>query len=163
MKTPFAIIINGAINSGKTSVSKALQRLIPRLAHVEVDDIGAFIQWMPLEQRIPLNLKNAGLVGRVFLDAGIPVVISYPLMEDEHARLVQALAPYPSHTFTLSPSLEIAQSNRGSRILEPREAERVAYHYKIGISKPSFGVIIDNGRETPDASALRIWNAVRGG
>lgn len=162
MEKPFVIIINGSINSGKTSVSKALQRLIPELAHIEVDDIGTFIQWMPLEQRIPLNLKSAGLVGRVFLDAGIPVVISYPLMENEHSALVQALAPYPSHTFTLSPPLEIAQSNRGTRSLEPRESERIAYHYKIGIPKPSFGMIIDNGGGNPEDSALRIWNAVRG-
>lgn len=71
MRCPIAIVLNGSINSGKTSVSKALQKIIPELAHIEVDDLGAFVDWMPLDQQIPLNLKNAGLVARVFLDAGI--------------------------------------------------------------------------------------------
>lgn len=161
MKTPFAIIISGSINSGKTSVSKALQRQVHGLAHIEVDDIGAFIDWMPLEQQIPLNLKSAGLIARVLLDAGIPVVISYPLTEDEHTKLIQSLTPYPSHTFTLSPSLQIARSNRGSRVLDAWELDRITYHYQTGISRPSFGVTIDNGNEGPDDSALRIWNYVQ--
>lgn len=161
MNGPIAIVMNGSINSGKTSVSKALQKIVPELAHVEVDDLGAFVEWMPLDQQIPLNLKNAGLVARVFLDAGISVVISYPLTEHEHASLARAINPYAIYTFTLSPALGIAQSNRGSRKLEKCEIERIAYHYEIGISKPSFGIIIDNGNESPDESARRIWASIK--
>ena len=163
MNNPFAIVISGSINSGKTSVSKELQKIVPELAHVEVDDLGAFIDWMPLEEQIPLNLKNAGLVSKVFLEAGISVVISYPLDRDEHAILIQALAPYRTHSFTLAPSLEIAQSVRGSRTLSSWEVARIAYHYQIGIPNSSFGHRIDNGYESAESTATRIYETIKEG
>lgn len=62
------IIINGPINSGKTTISQELQRRLPQLAHIEVDDLRHFISWMDLEESISLNLKNTVAVGKVFLD-----------------------------------------------------------------------------------------------
>lgn len=40
------IIINGPINSGKTTLAKILWEKIPNTAHVEVDKIREFIDWM---------------------------------------------------------------------------------------------------------------------
>ena len=144
MNSPFAILLNGSINSGKTTVSKALQSVVPNLAHVEVDTLGEFIGWLPLEEQIPLNLANAVSVSLNFLHAGISIVISYPLTSQEHSRLVKAFLPFPTHTFTLSPPLEVAQSRRGARELSEWEVERVAYHYSSGIATPAFGVVLDN-------------------
>ena len=49
------ILLNGSINSGKTTVAKQLIQLLPRTAHVEVDDLREFIRFLPLAEAIPLN------------------------------------------------------------------------------------------------------------
>jgi hypothetical protein len=37
------ILLNGCINSGKSSTGRALARLLPRAAHVELDDLRHFM------------------------------------------------------------------------------------------------------------------------
>jgi hypothetical protein len=161
MNSVFAILVNGSINSGKTTVSKQLQSLVLNLAHIEVDTLGDFIEWLPLEEQIPLNLTNAVSVGLNFLRAGISVVVSYPLTSHEHSRLVSAFLPFPTYTFTLSPSLEVAQSRRGPRELTKWEIQRIAHHYACGIATPGFGVVLDNSTESAAATALRIVRYLR--
>lgn len=157
---PFALLINGSINAGKTTVARALRVLFPSLAHVEVDALGEFLPTLPFRDEIALNLKNAALVTRSLLDAGHPVIVTYPLSNDEHARLASALAPYPTLAFTLAPPLEIALGNRGSRALTPWEVERIQHHYAVGVPCPAFGRVINNSRESPGATASRILAAL---
>jgi hypothetical protein len=141
---PFVILLNGSINAGKTTVARALCHALPRTAHVEVDALHDFIEWMPLEESIPLNLQNAAAVATNFLAYGLNVVISYPLNPRDYDYLTTQLLQYPIHCFTLSPRLEVAQQNRGTRELTPWERERVAFHYESGIATPPFGITIDN-------------------
>jgi hypothetical protein len=153
---PVTILINGSINAGKTTVSQALCALLPRTAHVEVDTLHDFIEWMSLEESIPLNLKNAAAVGRNFLEYGLNVVISSPLNLPDYEYLVAELAGFPLACFTLSPPLEVAQRNRGARALSDWEHQRIAYHYATGIAHPAFGTIIDNAAQTPQQTAEAI-------
>jgi ribosomal protein S18 acetylase RimI-like enzyme/8-oxo-dGTP pyrophosphatase MutT (NUDIX family) len=157
---PFALLLNGSINAGKTTVARALRVLFRALAHVEVDALSDFLPTLPLEEQIALNLKNAALVTRSLLDAGHPVVVTYPLSTDDHAELARALAPYPVYTFTLAPPLEIALRNRGGRTLTVWEEERIRHHYATDIPRPAFGSVIDNSQESPDATARRILAAL---
>jgi hypothetical protein len=159
---PFALLINGSINAGKTTVAKALQALVPRLAHVEVDALNALLSAsaLTLEQRIPLNLRNAALVARTFLDAGLPVVVTYPLYSDDHAVLSAALAPYPVHTYTLAPPLETALADRGTRSLTGWEKDRIRHHYATGIPRPTFGVVLDNSDQPPSVTAVCILESI---
>ena len=53
------VLLNGSINSGKTSVAKAMCSKASGYAHIEVDSLRDFIRWMPLIESIQLNLKNA--------------------------------------------------------------------------------------------------------
>lgn len=69
-------------------------------------------------------------------------------------------ASAPIHVVTLSPSLEIALSDRGTRPLSDAEKERIAYHYKSGIAQPAFGTIIDNSHQTPEETAEAILSVV---
>jgi chloramphenicol 3-O-phosphotransferase len=86
--TPMVIWLNGAINSGKTATAKALQKLVPRTAHVEVDSLNAFIDWMPLQESIPIDLDNAVAVATVFFSHRLNVVVTYPLnLSPEHGLL----------------------------------------------------------------------------
>ena len=51
------IFINGSINSGKSTISKLLVEGLPNTALIEIDSVRAMIDWMPLEQAIPLTLR----------------------------------------------------------------------------------------------------------
>jgi len=158
---PVIVLINGSINAGKTTVSKALGDLLLRTAHIEVDSLDDFIQWMSLEESIPLNLKNAAAIARNFLDYGLNVVISYPLNLSDYTYLVKELAGFPLYCFTLSPPLEVAQRNRGARELSEWEIQRIAFHYATGIAHPPFGSSIDNATQTPQQTAALIVSSLK--
>lgn len=152
------ILLSGSINAGKTTVSKMLVHLLPRTAHVEVDDLHEFIAWMPLEESIPLNLQNAAAVTRTFADYGLHVVISYPLRQEDYDYLLRELQPLgkPIFCVTLSPKLDTVLKNRGERELTEWELQRIPYHYQTGINNPSFGLAIDNTHQTPEETAREI-------
>lgn len=153
------IFINGSINSGKSTVSKILADKLGNTAVLEIDDLRNFIEWMPLEQAIPINLENAVAVIRVFINKGLNVIIPYPLSKNNYDYFLKNLTDIDDiKVFTLSPKLEIALTNRGSRDLDDGEKDRIKYHYEIGINKPDFGLIIDNSKETPQQTASQIFN-----
>jgi chloramphenicol 3-O-phosphotransferase len=153
-RQPIAIWLNGAINSGKTATAKALQTLVPRTAHVEVDSLNAFIDWMPLEDSIPIDLENAVAVANVFLAYGLNVVVTYPLSTACYARIADRLT-LPLRLFTLRPPLETCLQDRGRRSLSDWERQRIAYHYNGGIDL-DIGIAIDNSSMTAAECAARI-------
>jgi hypothetical protein len=157
------ILLNGPINSGKTTVSKDLVELLPRTAHVEVDDLREFIRFLPLEESIPLNLKNAVAVTQNFVVYGLNVVLSYPLSQEDYDYLMRELKPLgaPVHCVTLNPDLAVALTNRGTRELTEWERRRMPYHSETGINNPPFGIVIDNTRLTPEETARQIAALVR--
>ncbi|MGI4788889.1 MAG: phosphotransferase-like protein [Janthinobacterium lividum] len=152
------ILLSGSINAGKTTVSKLLVQMLPRLAHVEVDRLHDFVEWMTLDEAIPLNLQTAVAVTRCFVRFGLSVVISYPLPDEDYDYLLRELQPLgvPMFAVTLSPTLAAALTNRGERELTQWERQRIPYHYRTGIHKPSFGITIDNTHQTPEETARQI-------
>ena len=162
MMKPFILLINGSINAGKTTVSKILCAKIPQTAHIEVDVLRECIEWMPLEESIPLNLKNAASIAHNFLEYGLNVVISYPLNQGDFEYLSEQFRDYKLDCITLSPSLETAQQNRGNRELTAWEYNRIAFHYATGIARPLFpSIIIDNSQQTPQQTADMIINILK--
>jgi hypothetical protein len=157
------ILLNGSINSGKTTVSKHLVELLPCTAHIEVDDLREFIRFLPLEESIPLNLKNAVAVTQNFVAYGLNVVLSWPLRQDDYDDLMRELQPLGVliHCVTLNPDLAVALTNRGTRELTEWERRRIPYHYETGINNPPFGVVIDNTRLTPEKTARQIAALVK--
>lgn len=143
------IFINGSINSGKTTVAKELQKLIPNCAVVEMDSFHDFVPWMELEEVLPLNYKNAVDVIRNFIEAGLTVIVPYPLSKGRFEELSVALKELgPIHAFTLNPDLEAVSKNRGARTLTSEEKERIQYHYQIKINNPGYGEVINNTNQT---------------
>lgn len=145
------IFLSGSINSGKTTTAKLLVKAIPRSAHIEIDDLRAMVSWMPLEESIPLNLKNALSLTLNFIKEEMNVVVTYPLSRDEYEYFNKNLPlEIQRFFFTLNPRLDHALTNRGDRELTELEIERINYHYKTGVNDPGFGITIDNTMQTPE-------------
>ncbi len=156
------ILINGSINSGKSTVARLLAERIPNTALLEIDALRDMVSWMSLEDSIPLNLKNAVSLIKNFVHEEINVVVPYPLSEENYSFLMTELdsVSVPIHAVTLSPSLETALSDRGTRPLSDAEKERIVYHYKSGIAQPAFGTIINNSHQTPEKTLQEILNII---
>lgn len=157
------ILLNGSINAGKTTASKALCRLLPQTAHVEVDSLRDFIAWMPLEESIPINIRTALAVTKIFASHGLNVVFSYPLRPEDYEYLACELAALsvPVFCFTLNPGLEIELQNRGTRELTDWERERIKYHFETKLATPEFGETINNAGQTPDETAQEILRRIQ--
>lgn len=157
------IFLNGSINSGKTTVAEILAKKLSSVAIVEIDALRAMINWMPIDQAIPINLENAVSVIRNFSKRGLDVIIPYPLSQKNYEYVADNLKDIDTqkYFFTLAPSLEKAITNRGTRELDDQEKKRIAYHYDIGIHSPSFGEIIDNSDQTPEETARIILAKIK--
>lgn len=156
------IFINGSINSGKSTVSKLLSKKIGNCAILEIDELRNFIEWMPLEQSIPLNWENAFLLIRNFVKNKINVIVPYPISQKNYERIINSLNDFKNdiYFFTLNPSLDIVSQNRGERNLDEWERERIKYHYGIGINNPTFGEVIDNSKQTPEETVEEILEKI---
>jgi hypothetical protein len=157
------ILLNGSINAGKSTVAQCLVDRLPRTAHVEVDDLRAFIRQIPLAEAIPINLENAVGVTRTFVRHGFHVVLTYPLGDQDYAYLVDQLTPcgVPIYTFTLSPALTVAITNRGTRELSAHEIRRIHEQYAQDRHQPGFGISIDNSTLPPEETAAQILQLIR--
>lgn len=157
------IFINGSINSGKSTVSKLLSNKIGNCAVLEIDELRNFIEWMPLEQSIPINWENAFLLIRNFVKNKINVIVPYPISQKNYERIINSLKDLKENIyfFTLNPSLDIVSQNRGERNLDDWERERIKYHYSIGINNPTFGKIIDNSNQAPDETVEEIFSRIK--
>ena len=154
------ILINGSINAGKSTVGKLIADALPQTALLEIDVLRDMVAWMPLETSIPLNLSNAVSIIKNFAAAGLNVVVPYPLSEANYAYLVASLGPekIEVRAFSLAPRLDVALTNRGTRVLTDAERERVHYHYNKGIPTPTFGTIIDNSEQSPEETSRIIMD-----
>lgn len=162
---PRLLVISGSVHAGKSTVSELLVSLLPRAAHVSGDALRHFVTRLPLGESIPLTLRNIISVSSNFLAAGFDVVIDYPLSKSDYTCLSDALSGEATATyaFILSPRLEVAQNQRGDRVLSAREVERIAYHYRTSLHNPGFGVLIDNSDQTPEETASTILGSVQSG
>lgn len=157
------LFLNGPINSGKSTVAKLLAKKIPNCAILEIDALREMIDWIPIDQTVPINLENAVSIIRNFSKHGISCIIPYPLSQKNYEYVAKELADIPDekYLFTLSPPLEESLKNRsGKRELTDWERERIKHHYAIGIHNPLFGEVIDNGGQTPDETADLILKKV---
>ncbi len=156
------IFINGAINSGKSTIAKLITNKLGKTANIEVDKIRDFVDWMSLEESIPLNLKNTVDLIKNFVDFGLSVVVPYPLSQKNYNYFVEKLGEINTKiwVFTLAPKLEKVLLNRGSRELDDWEVQRIKHHYEIGIHNPKFGQIIDNSDQSPEETLEIILNFI---
>lgn len=157
------IFLNGSVNAGKSTVAELLKKKIPNTAVIEIDKLRHFIDWISLDEAIPVNLANTADLIKNFAKAGINSIVPYPLSQNNYDFLTEKLKNLNEkiYFFTLSPTLEIALSDRGERKLDEQERERIKYHYGIKIHQPSFGRIIDNTNQTPDQTVQEVLDYIK--
>ncbi|MDP2741554.1 MAG: hypothetical protein Q8O66_02635 [bacterium] len=157
------IFLNGSINSGKTTVAKILARELPDSALVEIDTFHEIIDWMPIDQAVPINLENAVSVIKNFTKRGFNIIVPYPLSQKNYDYMISEVKNLDDkiYVFTLAPKLEKVITNRGERELTEEEENRIRYHYDIGIHTPKFGEIIDNSEQSPEETAKIILDKVK--
>ena len=158
------IFINGSINAGKSTVAKILSQKMGNCALLEIDALREMIDWMPLEQAIPINLENAVSLIKNYDKNGLNVIVPYPISEKNYIYMTESLKSIsnPIFFFTLSPKLEKALTNRGERELDDWEIERIKHHYNIGLPTPAFGEIIDNSEQNPEETVNLILSKING-
>lgn len=156
------IFLNGSINAGKSTIAKLLLKELPHTAVVEIDALREMVDWMPLEQSIPLNLENAISIITNFVKRDLNVIVPYPLSQKNYDFLMENLRDLnvDIRVFTFAPQLEKALTNRGARELDDWEKERIKHHYNIGIHNPSFGETIDTTKQTPEETTRLILSRI---
>lgn len=155
------ILINGSMNSGKTTTAKLLVQKLPRTAHIE--KLRQFIEWMSIDESIPYNIQNIISLTRNFVKMGnLNVVISYPISNENFKLMSAAFADLgePIHAFTLAPDIGVVTKNRGTRELAEWEVAQIRKTYELGMHKPNYGVIIDNSHKSPEETVQEILNAL---
>jgi adenylylsulfate kinase-like enzyme len=157
------ILLNGSINSGKSTIAKILVNKISNTALLEIDSLREMIDYLPLNEAIPINLENTVSLIKNFVSHNINVIVPYPLSEANYEYIINELKDMKDkiYVFTLSPNLEKAIINRGTRELTEQEIDRIKYHYDTGINKPLFGEIIDNSNQTPEETADLILEKIK--
>ena len=153
------VFINGSINSGKSTLAKLLADKLGNCAVLEIDNLREFIEWMPIEKAISINLENAISLIENFDKNDLNVVIPYPLSEKNYEYIKNNLKTKSKiYFFTLNLDLDEVLKDRGNRKLDDWERKRIKHHYEIGINKPSFGKIIDTTNKTPEETLELIVN-----
>lgn len=152
------ILLNGSINSGKTTVGKYIASLGMGIAHIEVDSLREFIRWMPLKDSIEINLENAALVAINFHKRNIDSVITIPLSEDDYNFLGSMLqsAGISYIAIALNPGVPELKKNRGGRELTEWELNRIDELAVEGSVAPSFCEVINNSELSVEATAKKV-------
>lgn len=157
------IFLAGPINSGKSTIAKLLIQKIPNCVHLEVDKIIEFVDHIDRKDIEVLILENTASLIRDYVKRGLNVVVSYTFADTTYDYVVNRLKDLHQkiYLFTLNPTIEIAMSQRGERKIDQGTAERVKYHYEIGINKLKKGITVDNSHQTPEETVREILNQIK--
>src|SRR5688500_18665341 len=149
---PMLVFISGSINSGKTTTSKLLAEKLGA-DYLNVDDLNDLIPNFNLATDLDRSMDLAIANINESLDAGRSVVANYVVRQRDFDRFESEIHTNRQYVITLAPRLEIAQSQRGRRVLTDWEIERIKHHYDTGIASPKFGHVIDNSDLTASETA----------
>jgi len=139
------ILLNGAMNAGKTTVGRRLQELCDNIAFVELDDLHGFVPWMEIERAVPINIINGLKVTETFINEGIDVLFAYPLSDGDF-EYIKTLITFDCEIIpiTLKCDVAINTTNRGTRVLDEEQKERVKWMHENGLAEPSFSRVVEN-------------------
>lgn len=154
------IFISGSINSGKTTTSRLLAKVLDA-KFINVDDINDTIPNFNLATDLDKSMDLAIKTINQYLDQNKVVVANYVIRPRDFDRFQGEIHTSKQFVITPAPRLEVAQSNRGDRTLSEWEKERVKYHYDTGIASPRFGHTVDNSDISVDETVKQILKIVK--
>lgn len=155
------VFISGSINSGKTTTSQALAKRLDAEV-INVDDLNHTIPNFNLATDLDKSMDLAIKTINGLSKQGKDVVANSVIRRQDWERFEEEIATQPQIVVTLSPRLDVAQSQREDRQLTEWEVARIKYHYDTGIASPSFGYTIDNSDMTVDETVDKIMEIVKG-
>lgn len=157
--------INGPINSGKSTISKILVKLLPSAVFIEVDEL------LPDDEQSALGLDfKAGIAERLKrLDAEVKkhiaskqydyIIFAYPMNARNYSLWKNMVENNSLVCITLSPSLEKCLQNRGTRDPTAFEVNRIKEMYRQEYHCPSKAdLIVYNDNQTPEQTAQEIFD-----
>lgn len=155
------VFICGAANAGKSTVGKLLAERLGA-AFIEGDDIRKIFYREGVENARPAIIEAIAAVVRVIVRRGESVVVAYPIWNEDHTPLMGYLKDLrvAKHFVALSPTLETALTNRGTRELEDWEPAWIKESYARGVHNPSFAKIIDNTALPPQKTLELVLEAI---
>lgn len=156
--------ISGAINAGKSTVSRLLAQKIPKSIFVEIDDL------LPDAEQEALNLDfMGGIMERLrrFDDTLIllktahqydVILFAYPINTENFKRWSKFIDKKTKLiSITLSPSLETCLKNRGTRELNEQEILRIKEMYAENYHQSDLSdFIVCTDNQTPKETAAII-------
>lgn len=154
------IFISGSINSGKTTTSKLLAERLS-WSYINVDDLTDKVVGFDIYTHLDLAMDLGIDAINAAADSGKDVVANFVIRKEDFARFEHEIHTQPQIFITLSPSLEIAQSQRGGRVLTEWEIKRIKAHYDDGIATPEYGYIVNNSSLTPEETVDKIIQIVK--
>ncbi len=154
------VFISGSINSGKTTTARALATRIGA-AYINVDDLNDDIPNFNLATDLDKSMDAAIAKINQYADEGKDVVANYVVRQEDYSRLEKEVRSQPQFVITLAPRIEVAQSQRGERVLREWEILRIQYHYDTGVASPIFGHIIDNSDMTLEETVDKILEIIQ--
>jgi len=151
------IVLNGSVNSGKTTTGRALAAILPGAQFIDGDDHG-ISRSVPFLDMIERSIL--WLVDQIATATAPCLVIAYPLRDSDFARLQAACAARNARLFvaTLAPPLELVLSDRGARRLDAGERNRIQEMYAEGYASRAFSDLIITDMATPSQTASQIAN-----
>lgn len=153
------VFISGSINSGKTTTARSLAERLGA-AYINVDDLNDTIPHFNLATDLDKSMDLAIKTINEYAVDDKDIVANYVVREKDWKRFDKEVKATPQHVITLAPRLEVAQSQRGERVLSEWEKSRIKHHYDTGIASPSFGHIIDNSDLTIDETVDKILDII---
>jgi hypothetical protein len=154
------IHINGPINSGKSTLGRALSEALPEASLIDGDDHDA-------PDDAPLGVRIEAALSRIETEVakarGRYLVVAYPLDEADYRRLKDAAGRRGARflVLTLAPQLEVALKDRGARALSLEEKNRIVEMYGEGYhARPFSDLVLDTSAlslpETVETARAKI-------
>lgn len=149
------VVVSGPVNAGKTTVGRALARVIEGATFIDGDDHDAPDD-ASLHVRIEAALQR--LCGEIVATPSHCLVIAYPLRDQDHERLLRAAKTGEARLLvvTLAPPLEVTLSDRGNRKLNDGEQARIREMYAEGYNHQAFSGLTVAGVPSVDLAVGQI-------
>lgn len=153
------VFISGSINSGKTTTSRAVAKKLG-WKFINVDDLTDNVSGFDIYKHLDLAMD---LAIQAINDAAIDtenIVANFVVRKEDYERLKNEIVPHPLVFITLSPGLDVAQNQRGERVLTDWEVKRIKAHHDEGVASPEYGYIVDNSDLTIEETVDKILSIV---